>query len=260
MATRTTFSVPADVRDILKQCPLVAVGPQWHLTITAQLERKMYEAVNKVLAAAGGKWNRGLKVHVFATNPAEVLLGAVETGTVVDEKKVLQAYYTPPELARRVVQAVDIARGMSILEPSCGMGALATAIRETSGEWPDCVDIDPKAVAHMVHLGATSVWENDFLAWAAKHSVYLYDRIVMNPPFSNEQDMVHVSEAIQLLKPGGKLVAIMSPAWRFHQSNTARTFRKHVGDHGDWFEHEEGTFATSGTHVRTGHFVFRRPL
>ena len=36
-----------------------------------------------------------------------------------------------------------------------------------------------------------------------------YDRIIMNPPFSNRQDAEHVRHAYDLLKPNGRIVAIM---------------------------------------------------
>lgn len=38
----------------------------------------------------------------------------------------------------------------------------------------------------------------------------LYDRVIMNPPFSKDQDIRHVQRAFDFLKPGGKLVAIVS--------------------------------------------------
>ena len=36
-----------------------------------------------------------------------------------------------------------------------------------------------------------------------------YDRIIMNPPFSNRQDAEHVRHAYELLRPNGRIVAIM---------------------------------------------------
>ena len=31
----------------------------------AQMDRKLYERVNKILVLLGGKWNRGQKAHIF---------------------------------------------------------------------------------------------------------------------------------------------------------------------------------------------------
>ncbi len=35
------------------------------LTLYGQLDRKLYERTNKVLDAAGGRWNRKTKGHLF---------------------------------------------------------------------------------------------------------------------------------------------------------------------------------------------------
>src|SRR5690606_12977352 len=48
---------------------------------------------------------------------------------------------------------------------------------------------------------------NDFLELPTDEK---YDRIVMNPPFSKNQDIDHVSHAYSMLKPGGRIVAIVS--------------------------------------------------
>lgn len=35
------------------------------LLLQGQLDRKMYERTNKILEAAGGKWNKKAKAHLF---------------------------------------------------------------------------------------------------------------------------------------------------------------------------------------------------
>ncbi len=271
---RTTVTVPPEVRDILKRCPITVMDGAWHLEITVQLDRKLYEAVNKVLLLAGGKWNRGAKAHIFTEDPTTVLLGAVETGAVVDEKKLFQSYYTPPELARQLVDAAGIEVGMSVLEPSCGHGAIASLIAEDLGYWPDCVELDPKAVAHMVKTHkVTRVWGEDFIGWAAR-TENRYDRIVMNPPFTGGQDIAHVAAAITLLKPGGVLVAIMSPHWTFAEDKDSTQLRAFLGmakspdlTHGVanseralWTKNPDNAFASSGTNVNTGILRYHAPV
>jgi len=61
-----------------------------------------------------------------------------------------------------------------------------------------------------------------------------YDRIVMNPPFSNRRDAEHVMHAYSLLKPGGRVVAIMGEGVFFGQDKKAQEFR-------DWLESVNGT-------------------
>ena len=61
-----------------------------------------------------------------------------------------------------------------------------------------------------------------------------YDRIIMNPPFSNRRDAEHVRHAYDLLKPGGRIVAIMGEGVFFGQDKKAQDFR-------DWLDSVGGT-------------------
>ena len=61
-----------------------------------------------------------------------------------------------------------------------------------------------------------------------------YDRILMNPPFSNRRDAEHVRHAYTLLRPGGRLVAIMGEGVFFGQDAKAKEFR-------DWLDEVDGT-------------------
>ncbi|TXH46821.1 MAG: hypothetical protein E6Q97_28735 [Desulfurellales bacterium] len=61
-----------------------------------------------------------------------------------------------------------------------------------------------------------------------------YDRIIMNPPFSNRRDAEHVMHAYTLLRPGGRIVAIMGEGVFFGQDKKAQEFR-------DWLESVGGT-------------------
>lgn len=61
-----------------------------------------------------------------------------------------------------------------------------------------------------------------------------YDRIIMNPPFGDRRDAEHVRHAYSLLKPGGRLVAIMGEGVFFGSDKKAQEFR-------DWLEQVGGT-------------------
>ena len=74
----------------------------------------------------------------------------------------------------------------------------------------------------------------------------------MNPPFENGQDIDHVRHAFGMLRPGGILVAIMSPGPFFRSDRKAAAFR-------EWFDAmggerrdlPAGAFRESGTGVAT---------
>lgn len=79
-----------------------------------------------------------------------------------------------------------------------------------------------------------------------------YDRIIMNPPFSDRRDMLHVMHAYSLLKPGGRLVAIMGQGVFFGQDKKAAEFRDWLDSVGGTSEKlDEGTFNDPSLPVNT---------
>jgi hypothetical protein len=55
------------------------------------------------------------------------------------------------------------------------------------------------------------------------------DKVLMNPPFSGNQDIQHVCHAINMLRPGGRLVAIMSPHFIYATDQLSAGFRRLIG-------------------------------
>ena len=156
-------------------------------------------------------------------------------------------FETPPELVRRIMDAAEIESGHRVLEPSAGTGRLVRAAFERSGSAVECVESVP-ALAEALRAAGYSVRCCDFLEVAEQFAGF--HRIVMNPPFERGQDREHVRHAFGMLKPGGRLVSVMSPGPFFRQHRADKEFR-------DWFEEvggtvEElpaGTFKESGTGV-----------
>lgn len=141
-----------------------------------QLERRIYQEVDKALKAAGGKWSKSKRVHEFTRDPREALGLTLATGTAVNHQQLKQAFYTPSDLAARVVEAAAIGPHMVVLEPSCGEGSLIAAVLasdprvlvqgyDTDADALDRIPADPR-----VKLDC-----RDFLAVPP----WLYDRVVM---------------------------------------------------------------------------------
>ncbi len=232
------YKLDNDVRTVLERSTITGnllVLPE------GQLDRKLYERVNKALVLAGGKWTKG-KGHVFASDPRAKLGLILETGVAVDGKKLLQAFYTPPELARRVVEKACVTGG-SVLEPSAGGGALLMEIGRQRAHHSYFVELDPAAAQALSAKGYEGTCR-DFLS--IDPAGPMYSNVVMNPPFTKNQDIKHVEHALKFLAPGGRLVAIMS-------ANTARpAFQRLVaGLNHEIEEIDAGAFKSSGTNVRT---------
>jgi predicted RNA methylase len=236
------------------------------VVIRDQLPRKLYEGVNSVLAECGGKWNKGVKAHLFTLDPWERLAEIIEAGGFIPNRSAYQAFYTPAGLAERLVELADIREGHDVLEPSAGQGALLRAIEETGRSLTRlvAVELDPKQLPALRDItapiaGKPEVVNGDFLVEAP--ALGKFDRVVMNPPFANHADIRHVTQAWALLKPGGRLAAITGPSWRYRTNKEHAAFRDFATRHlvGGVEEIPAGAFKESGTDVRTLMFALAKP-
>lgn len=219
-------------------------GNQYFLP-AGQLDRAMYTKVNKVLEAAGGKWNRSAKAHVFATNAENRMDEIILTGEVEVPKDEFEFFPTPAEIVEMMFDHVDIKQGDKVLEPSAGRGAIAFEAAKR-GAKVDCYELMKENYKFLANNETTVYpWHGDFMAQEPAHE---YDFVLMNPPFSKRQDIKHVNHAKKFLKEGGMLVAIMSAGVEFRQDKLTQEFKDSV----DSIEKlPEGAFKSSGTMVNT---------
>lgn len=110
------------------------------LILTGQLDRKMYERTNKVLEAAGGKWNRKAKAHLFDGDAANRVDEIILTGEVDIPKDEFNFFPSPPAVVARLMELAGIRFGMKVLEPNAGKGAIAYACA-AAGAVVDCYDL-----------------------------------------------------------------------------------------------------------------------
>lgn len=227
-------------------------GPR--LVLTGQLDRALYTQTNKVLEAAGGKWDRKAKAHVFPVDAADAMEQIIQTGEVTLIRTIQQdfGYFpTPPAVVARLIELAEIKPGIDrwVLEPSAGTGAIATELLKFKHN-VDCVELLPQNVEVLRKLlGVNCVQEGDFLAIAPD---VRYDRVVMNPPFAKQADIRHVLHAVNFLKPGGLLVSVMSAGVTFRDDKLTQSFRDLVRERGGDIEAlPDGSFKDSGTGVRT---------
>ncbi|HEY0739296.1 MAG TPA: ArdC-like ssDNA-binding domain-containing protein [Herpetosiphonaceae bacterium] len=132
---------------------------------------------------------------------------------------------TPRPVVEQMIAAADLAPGLRVLEPSAGSGHIADAIREAA-EVELVVIEQHYTLQQILELKGHQLIASDFLAYHQDS----YDRILMNPPFERGQDMQHVQHAYRLLKPGGRLIAIMSEGPFFRDYQADRTFRAWLDD------------------------------
>ena len=222
--------------------------------IVEQLPRPLYLKTDKVLRACGGKWNRGQRSHLFDGDGEASVREAVASGEYIDLRKTFQDFETPEDLAADVVQHASIAAGEAVLEPSAGGGRLAEVARSHGGR-VTCVELQAEKAKKLQEAGFVVYGGScgDFLQYKPQPQLLgLFDVVVMNPPFSKNQDIKHVRHAFDFLKVGGRLVAIMSVGWTFRSDRAATDFRTWATNLGaDWTDNPDGSFKSSGTNVRT---------
>ncbi|AXV15084.1 SAM-dependent methyltransferase [Neorhizobium sp. SOG26] len=240
--------MPQIAQDVLKVLDAATIDGAL-LTLNGNLDRKLYVETNKVLEAAGGKWNRSKKAHVFEGNAIDAIEPIILTGEYRVTKQDFGQFDTPEGLATEVAIIAGIEAGMQVLEPNIGIGRIAFAAERRGGIITGFeIDLSRAAKAHAI-LPKANIKVADFLA---EEPEARFDRVVMNPPFAKQDDIRHVLHAFKFLRPGGKLVAIMSNSVMFRDNKMTTDFRAFVEAHsGTMKALPEGSFKSSGTGVNT---------
>lgn len=149
-------------------------------------------------------------------------------------------YPTPCDVAVRVHSLASIEPGMTVLEPSAGTGALLEDIPE------DCivtaVEIDRELCSLLSSRFPNAEIKNaDFLSLRSEPEVQ-FQRIIMNPPFTNGIDISHIQHAFSFLAPGGRLVALCANGPRQQRAFTDAVLFTGL---------PAGSFLSQGTNVNT---------
>ena len=160
-----------------------------------------------------------------------------------------QLFPTPPEIALGMAKLLNVCPGQMVLEPSAGTGslidALGTIFPPILDEWRHnlrIVELNYElAGALAAKYRGTAVSVGDFLEKTSWELGGPFDRIIMNPPFSKGQDIKHIQHAIEMLAPGGRLVALCANGPR--QNDTLRPLAD------TWEVLPAGSFKSQGTGV-----------
>ncbi len=152
----------------------------------------------------------------------------LERSMVGRAKDGLDFFPTPAAQADEMIETADIKEGMDVLEPSAGMGHIADQLRQ-AGHEPDVIELSGNR-RELLEAKGYNLVGSDFMEFNDKK----YDRIIMNPPFSDRRDFQHVQHAYSLLKPDGRLVAIVGEGVFFGSDKKAQAFR-------DWMKAVGGT-------------------
>lgn len=225
-----------------------------------QLDRKVYENVAKCLNLIGGKWKGGkVAAFVFDSDPTAKIAAVLGGEKIVSAKKEFQFFATPDKWADKLVEIADPYEFESICEPSAGQGAIVKAIMRRFasrkvGFKPiyntiQCFELMELNRMHLNQISGAIVAGDDFLKLPDNWPKY--NLMIANPPFAKNQDIDHVKMMLKHLKPGGRVVSIMSNHWRHCDGHKKeREFRSLLEQmNAEITEIPAGEFKESGTNV-----------
>ena len=162
-----------------------------------------------------------------------------------------QLFPTPPDIVETMVEYAKIKKGDFVLEPSAGKGNIITGIcNDDNARGITAVEINHSLINNLKNqFPLTNVIQADFLEWPEPEQAHQYfDRIIMNPPFKNGEDIKHINHALKFLKEGGTLVAICA--------NGPRQQKAFQGVADLWEDLPAESFKNAGTNVNTALIVF----
>ncbi|MDW6094066.1 PLxRFG domain-containing protein [Vibrio rhizosphaerae] len=163
---------------------------------------------------------------------------------------------TPEKHAEHIADLADIHDGMKVLEPSAGNGILADAAKSRGAD-VDVVELSGD-LRNILEEKGYNIVAHDFMDYDGSD----YDRVIMNPPFSDNMDIDHVRHAYGMLKPGGRLVAIVSSMAGDRSNKKNKEFKQWLQEHDAVEELDpDGLFKDSmnKTGVRTKTVVIDKP-
>jgi len=200
----------ADMRPAHERRGLSYVRIPNAVQVSCSMSKHLTDAVKRVLRACGGTPLKRESSNVYQFSYdwyTDIRMHIVSTGQIPDSVS-HQYYPTPDKVAKELVSHLDIKDQDLVLEPSAGQGALAEAIDKPHQLC--CIEVSE---LHCDILRskevASEVINEDFLLWSESSS-RLFDKIIMNPPFTDGRSVAHASAALKHLKRGGALVALVS--------------------------------------------------
>lgn len=203
-----------------------------------RLERMGINSVEELRAYLREYWTYKIAT-VKTVDPVQKKIKELERQYKLNQKGDIN--FTPSQIALEMIELADIVSNSRVLEPSAGIGNIADQIKKFTNNLDVCEQL--YSFAELLKLKGHNVVENDFLNLNTFNE---YDCIIMNPPFSAEQE--HIKHAFDLLKDGGKIVSITSPHWTFASDKSSQEFRNWFNEVGGEITEtlESGTFEMTG--------------
>lgn len=227
------------------------------ILVTPKMSNAEYDELKYIVEYIGGHWKERYKGFVFddsvggIKDKVEYILDSNEIR--LPDTKIFriknQFYPTPDWLARKMVGVADIHPGERVLEPSAGRGSILQYIALKTKNYY-AVEYNRDNGEYLRYLGYR-VNITSFERYSQRVSDdKKFDKIVMNPPFSNELDIRHTVLAYNILKQGGTLVGLMAENSIYYDRPITHRFNTFIEEtNAHIVEVPHGSFKESGTNV-----------
>ena len=204
------------------------------------------QLVEDVMIACGGiRTNLNGHDFQFDYNFLELVPEIIQTGSL-PEKRSYQFYPTNSEIGKIAADILDIKEGDSCCEPEAGQGGLLKFMPKDT----TAIEISSLQCNVLKLKGYNNVINQDFINYSNNTNKY-FDKILMNPPFSQLQHEQHLHAAMKLLTDSGELVAILP--------SSAKNLPQVFGFDYQWGDEIEKAFTGVQQVIRILK-VFRNPL
>ena len=127
---------------------------------------------------------------------------------------------TPAAIIERMLAIANIQPWHKVLDPSAGGGDICITVRNLGVPNVHCFEIDSDLIEALTLFGFAP-HGRDFLTATPRP---IYDRILMNPPYSKDSYIEHVRLAYHWLIPGGELVAVLPNGYQESRIKKRREF------------------------------------
>jgi Methyltransferase small domain len=184
--------------------------------------------------------------NLSSGNPAPAIDPSIQTAIDLRRKAIFDEvpdfFPTPKGLIDRMLEIAEVKSSHRVLDPSAGAGDICLAVRELGVSTIDCFEINWDLVQVLALLGF-QLLARDFLTATPRP---IYDRVVMNPPFSKDAYIDHVRAAYHWLAPGGELITVLPNGYCGSRITKRREFTDWLDDLGvDRYENQANPFTKS---------------
>lgn len=211
-----------------------------------------YDILKPQVEKAGGHWREKVNGFVFKLDNSH-------NESYSEDKEKNQFFPTPYSVVKRMIKLSGLKDCSydfmpKVLEPSAGDGAILDAIKRECNPSIYAIEPDDNNISALQRKGYWMVEQTTFEEWEKSHrkDKESFNYVIMNPPFSGSRDVIHTMMALEFVKTGGVLVAVVSENSLYYKNEHSEKFREWLKDNNAYIEDiPYGSFRESGTLVDT---------